>query len=127
MLVASRDWHRRNRRLYTNQSMINDTRYLSVESRRGGAFASRGDAGKRDAPYLYDRWACNRGWAAKPMPGRINLAGENYFQLTAKGLTKGLASSVTMAEVLDWVAQIYDAERAPAPGTTGDPKIKEHS
>jgi hypothetical protein len=49
--------------------------------------------------------------------------GTNYWQLTAKGLTKELGFVGYYGEVLDWVTSIYDATR-PAPGQPGDEKIK---
>jgi hypothetical protein len=49
--------------------------------------------------------------------------GTNYWQLTAKHLTKELGYVGYYGEVLDWVTSIYNATR-PAPGQPGDKKIK---
>jgi hypothetical protein len=49
--------------------------------------------------------------------------GTNYWQLTAKHLTKELGFVGYYGEVLDWVTSIYNATR-PAPGQPGDEKIK---
>ena len=49
--------------------------------------------------------------------------GENYYQLTPKGLTRELGYVGTYGEVLDWVAQIYNATRATL-DAEGDLKIK---
>lgn len=124
MLVASRDWHRENRRQYTNQSMINDL-YGIYLCNRGVVVADPGKAlPEKDAlRYLYESlglqpWLGSEknGVSAKPL-------GDNYFQLTAQGLTKELGYVGTYGEVIDWVTEIYNATR-PAPGQPGDPKIR---
>lgn len=49
--------------------------------------------------------------------------GADYYELTAKGLTKELGYVGTYGEVIDWVTSIYEVTR-PALGLPGDPKIK---
>jgi hypothetical protein len=50
-------------------------------------------------------------------------AGEDYLQLTAKGLTRELGYVGSYGEVLDWVNDIYNATRD-KPDAPGDEKIK---
>lgn len=125
MLVASRDWHRRNRRLYTNQSMINDTYGIYLSNR--GVAALSPDKAMPEAEvrrYLYESLGLQPWLGSETDAGPGKSAGENYLQLTAKGLTKELGFVGYYGEVLDWVVKIYDATRH-APGQPGDPKIKE--
>src|SRR5439155_12105340 len=49
--------------------------------------------------------------------------GDDYFQLTSKGLTKELGFVGYYGEVLDWMTGMYDATR-PAPGQPGDERLK---
>jgi len=123
MFVASRDWHRQNRRLYTNQSMITD---LNIQR------ANRGVAAvdpKRALPeavtlhYLYESIGLQP-WLGSDTPtGPAKPLGSDYYQLTPNGLTRELGYVGYYGEVLDWVTQIYDSTR-PSPDQPGDPKIK---
>jgi hypothetical protein len=121
LLVAGRDWHRQHRRLYTNQTMITDMSiYLS---NRGLEVVDPAQALSEPAArrYLYEAvglepWRDSDG---QPAWG----VGTNYWQLTAKHLTKELGYVGYYGEVLDWVTALYDATR-PAPGQPGDEQIK---
>lgn len=124
MLLASRDWHRENRRQYTNQSMINDL-YGIYLSNRGLAVVDPAKAlpEKEALHYLYESVGLQP-WLGSEKDGvPLKPLGDNYWQLTAKGLTKELGFVGYYGEVLDWVTTIYDATR-PAPGQPGDAKIK---
>ena len=123
MFVASRDWHREHRRLYSNQSMITD---LNIQR------ANRGVAAvdpKRALPeavtrnYLYESIGLQPWLGSDGPAGPLKPLGSDYYQLTARGLTKELGYVGYYGEVLDWVTQIYDSTR-PAYGEPGDPKIK---
>lgn len=131
MLVACREWHRRHRRLYTNQTMINDL-YGIYLANRGVAVVDP----KRAVPegeirrYLYEsvglepwRDSDPGGNGAPERGGRSWAVGSDYWQLTAKGLTKELGYVGYYGEVLDWVTTIYEATR-PAAGQPGDEKIR---
>jgi hypothetical protein len=123
MLVASREWHRRNRRQYTNQAMIKDMNIYRANRGIAAIDPARAMPEKDALRYLYEAiglqpWLgddLEGGGSAKPL-------GDAYLQLTAKGLTKELGYVGLYGEVLDWVTQIYDATREP--GQPGDPKIK---
>jgi hypothetical protein len=121
MLVAARDWHRHHRRLYTNQTMITDMNiYLS---NRGLEVVDPANALSETAirRYLYEAVALEP-W--RDSDGQPNWSvGTNYWQLTAKQLSKELGYVGYYGEVLDWVTSIYESTR-PAPGQPGDEKIK---
>jgi hypothetical protein len=124
MLQAARDWHRKNRRLYTNQSMITDMNiYLS---NRGLEVVDPANALSEEEVrhYLYEALSLEPWRDSDPGPGshRWNV-GTNYWELTDKSLTKELGFVGYYGEVLDWVTSLYDATR-PAPGLPGDEKIK---
>jgi len=129
MLRAGRDWHRRHRRLYSNQSMITDLNiYLS---NRGMAVVDPAKALPESAARRYPYEAVGlepwRGSDARAEPraetaDRGRGVGTNYRELTAKGLTREPGYVGYYGEVLDWVTSIYHATR-PAPGQPGDEKI----
>lgn len=125
MFLASRDWHREHRRLYTNQTMINDL-YGIYLSNRGVAVASPQDAlsEERARRYLYESVGLEP-WLGSEKDGvPLKPLGESYFQLTRKGLTRELGFVGNYGEVTDWVVQIHEATR-PAPDKPGDPRIRE--
>lgn len=125
MLIHCRDWHREHRRLYTNQSMINDL-YGIYLANRGIAVVSRQHAlpEKQALRYLYESIGLEP-WLGSEKEGKATKPlGDSYFQLTSKGLTKELGFVGTYGEVIDWVCQIY-AATGPAFGEEGDPRIKE--
>ena len=130
MLVACRDWHRHNRRQYTNQSMINDL-YGIYLANRGIAVVDPAKALPETEArrYLYESVGLQPWLGGETDHGPAKPLGDDYYQLTAKGLTKELGFVGYYGEVLDWVTLIYDATRS-APGhlgnsnQPGDPKIK---
>ena len=124
MLVVSRDWHRQHRRLYTNQTMIQDMEiYLS---NRGLEIVDPTNALSESAArrYLYEAVGLEPWRDSDPGADSHSWGvGTNYWQLTTKGLTKELGYVGYYGEVLDWATSIYNATR-PAPGLPGDEKIK---
>lgn len=125
MLTVCRDWHRENRRQYTNQSMINDL-YGIYLANRGIAVLDHSKAlpEKQALRYLHESIGIEP-WLGSEKDGKpTKPLGDAFFQLTKEGLTKELGFVGNYGEVLDWAAQIYEATR-PAPGKPGDPKIKD--
>ncbi len=123
MFVATRDWHRQHRRQYTNQTMIVD---LNIQRANRGisAIDPAHALSETDARhYLYEAVGLIPWLGSDTDHGPQKPLGDNYFQLTPKGLTKELGYVGYYGEVIDWVTQIYDATR-PTPGQPGDPKIK---
>ncbi len=123
MLVATRDWHRRNRRLYTNQTMLNDLNGI-YHANRGIAVLDADKAlPEPDARrYLYEAVGIEP-WRNSDPGGRQWNVGPHYMQLTDKGLTKELGYVGSYGEVIDLVADIYNATR-PAPDQPGDEQIR---
>jgi hypothetical protein len=112
MFVACRDHHREHRRQYTNQSMISDTYGLYFPNRAVAVLDPKKALPESHAlRYLYESaglqpWlgSENNGVPEKPL-------GDNYLQLTDKGLTKELGFVGYYGEVLDWMTAMYDASR----------------
>lgn len=124
MLVACRDWHREHRRQYTNQSMINDL-YGIYLANRGIAVVSPSSAlpEKQALRYLYESIGLEP-WLGSEKNGKpTRPLGDSFYQLTADGLTKEFGFVGNYGEVLDWVAQIYEATK-PSIDKPGDSKIK---
>ena len=124
MLQAARDWHRENRRQYTNQSMINDLYGIYWANRGLQVLAPQRALPENQAlRYLYESIGLEPWLGSEKAGVPQKPLGDHYLQLTEKGLTRELGYVGTYGEVLDWVAQIYDATRL-TPNAPGDAKIK---
>ncbi|MEY3896028.1 MAG: hypothetical protein RLZZ214_1548 [Verrucomicrobiota bacterium] len=124
MLVACRDWHRGHRRQYTNQSMINDL-YGIYLANRGLAVVAPASALPEEQAlrYLYESIGLEP-WLGSEKDGKpTRPLGDNFYQITADGLTKELGFVGNYGEVLDWVVEIYEATKA-SHDKPGDPAIK---
>ena len=135
MLLYSRDWNKRYRRMYTNQSMIKDL--FGIWYGNEGLIAigsSKADTRDKLLPLLHESmgllpWSGsldangNSTWQAGEGDARFTVP-RNYFQTTANGLTRELGYVGGYGEVLDWAASIYEATR-PAKGQPGDVKIRD--
>jgi hypothetical protein len=123
MFTACRDWHRENRRQYTNQSMINDTYGIYLPN-RGIAVLDPAKALPEAQTLRYLHEAAGLvPWLGSEKNGQpTRPLGDHYYQLTARGLTKELGFVGYYGEVLDWMTAMYDATR-PAPDQPGDAQI----
>ena len=123
MLQASRDWHRRNRRQYTNQSMIVDMYVYSANTGIAAIDPAHALPEEQMRHYLYQSIGLEPWLGSDTDNGPDRAMGDHYYELTQKGLTRELGYVGYYGEVPDWVAQLYDVTR-PAPDQPGDPKIK---
>jgi hypothetical protein len=123
MLEASRDWHLRHRRQYTNQSMIIDMN--SYTANRGVAVLMPAHAlpEERMLHYLYQSVGLEPWLGSDTDSGPAKPLGDRYYELTPKGLTKELGYVGSYGEVIDWATSIYNVTRH-TPGKPGDPKIE---
>lgn len=126
LFAYSREWNSRNRRLYTNQSMIKDL-YGIYYANRGLEVVAPEQAWPeaKVRRYLYEAVGLQP-WLGSDLPDGTPAKplGENYYQLTARGLTRELGYVGSYGEVLDWVTKIYEATR-PAPDQPGDPRLRD--
>jgi hypothetical protein len=126
MLRASRDQNRTHRREYSNQTMIVDLN--GYRANRGVAAIDPGHAlpEAQMLDYLYQSVGIEPWLGSDTDHGPDKRLGDDYWQLTAKGLTKELGYVGYYGEVIDWVTAIYDATRpVTADGMgPGDAKIR---
>ena len=122
MFIESRDWLRKHRRLYTNQSMIVDLNIY--RSNRAIAALDPGNALAEDKAlhYLYESAGLQPWLGSDTDHGPEKPMGDDYYQLTDKGLSKELGYVGNYGEVLDWLTQIYNVTR-PEPAEPGDKKL----
>jgi hypothetical protein len=131
MLVACRDWHRKNRRLYTNQTILNDLNGIYRANRGIEVLSPEQALSEAEARrYLYESvglepWRdSDPGGDIVPETGHQGWnVGTNYWQLTDKGLTRELGYVGSYGEVVDLACDVYNATR-PSPDRQGDQKIK---
>jgi hypothetical protein len=135
MFVYSRDWNKRFRRMYTNQSMIKDLFGIWYGNEGLIAIGSvKADPREKLLPLLHESmgllpWSGSLDaqgkstWQAGEGDARF-MVPRNYFQTTSNGLTRELGFVGGYGEVLDWAASIYEATR-PAKGQPGDAKIRD--
>ncbi len=125
MMKASFEYGVTHRRQYTNQSMIIDM--AIYECNRAMMLMNPREAlpEYQTLRYLYESLALAPWWGKETPNGPEKPLGENYWQLTEKGLTKELGYVGYYGEVVDWVIQIYEATSVPGVPFSGDAKIKD--
>ncbi len=112
-LVYCRDWHTKHRRMYTNQSMINDLYGIYYANK--GLYYTAPDkyrAEKDIRRYLYESVGLQKWRGHDSDTGSTYHAGNDYWLLTKTGLTKELGYVGNYGEVLDWVAELYLATKS---------------
>lgn len=126
LMIASIQYGRTHRRQYTNQSMIIDMAIYECNRALMLMNPSQALPEYETLRYLYESLSL------APWLGKVislneyeRPLGDNYWQLTAKGLTKELGFVGYYGEVLDWVNHIYKATCVPGLPDSGDAKIKE--
>jgi hypothetical protein len=132
MLCYSCDWHRHHRRLYTNQSIINDL-YGIYLCNRGVAVVEPAKAVPEPEirRYLYESVGLEP-WRDSDSNGEMRVetvdrnwgVSSDYYQLTRNGLTRELGYVGNYGEVLDWATTLYNATR-PELGKPGDERIRQ--
>jgi hypothetical protein len=114
MFADGRDWLRRHRRLYTNQSMIVDLNLYRCNRGLAAIDPAQALPEKTVLRYLHESVGLEPWLGSETDRGPEKPVGERYFQTTRRGLTKELGYVGYYGEVLDWVAQIYEVSRDPA-------------
>jgi len=112
------------RRHYTNQSMIID--WFMYEANRALMLINPAQAlpEYQTLKYLYESLGMTPWLGKETGAGPEEPLGDNYWQLTDKGLTKELGFVGYYGEVLDWVVHLYEGTTIPECSGTGDAKIK---
>lgn len=122
---ASRDWHVKNRRSYTNQTMIVDMNIFRCN--RALTLMNWPNAWPEDRTIRLLHEAAG----IEPWSGSLDdqfaptwPLGRGYMQLTKEGLTKELGYVGAYGEiVVGMTRSMYDASR-PSPNEDGDPQLK---
>jgi len=122
MFVEARNWNERNRRLYTNQSMIKDLYGIWYDNEGLIAIGSKLAFPRAELlPFFYESigltpWSGSRNaqgeptYASSEADAKFSVP-KDYRLVTDKGLTKELGYVGGYGEVLDWVADIYEATK----------------
>lgn len=126
LFKASVEYGITHRRQYTNQSMIIDM--ASYENNRALLLLDCNAAQPefQMLRYLYESLGIVP-WSGVMLPNGEQAwpLGRDYWQLTARGLTKELGYVGYYGEVTDWVCHIYRATCLPGIPLSGDTKIRE--
>ena len=112
MFRASVNWSREHRRQYTNQSMIVDLNTALANRALHSLAPAMALPRKRVLAYVYQSLGVIPWLGSDTSLGPSMPLGSHYFELTRKHLTKELGYVGYYGEVLDWVAQLYNATRA---------------
>lgn len=122
LMKASLTYSTTHRRWYTNQTMIIDL--FMYDCNKALAMLSPKEAlpQSQTLGYLYESLALKPWLGKETGKGQEKPLGENYWQLTDKGLTKELGFVGYYGEVLDWMIDIY---KSTSEGGKGDEKIKQ--
>ena len=124
MLKASVEYACTHRRQYTNQSMIIDMAMYECNRALMLLDARMALPEYQTLRYLYESLSLAPWLGKETGNGPEKPLGDDYWQLTAKGLTKELGYVGYYGEVVDWVVHIYEATSMPGVPFSGDEKIK---
>lgn len=123
LMDKSCDYGITHRRHYTNQSMIIDMAVYECNRAQMLLDVEKALPEYQTLKYLYESLALAPWLGRETANGPEKKLGDNYWQLTEKGLTKELGFTGYYGEVLDWIIAIYDATCVPGIPGTGDAKI----
>ena len=126
LMIASLKYGTSHRRQYTNQSMIIDMAIYECNRALMLMNPKQALPEYETLRYLYESLSLAP-WLGKVVsPNKYERPlGDNYWQLTSKGLTKELGFVGYYGEVLDWINHIYKATCIPGNLDSGDQKIKD--
>lgn len=125
MFLASVDYAKTHRRAYTNQSMIVDL--FLQHANRALAILDY----KKALPtfqtyrYLYESMGLAPWIGSETPTGSDRRLGDNYYQLTDKGLTKELGFVGGYGEIVHWMNHIYNATGEQGTPDSRDTQIRE--
>ncbi|MBC8054219.1 MAG: hypothetical protein H7Y13_14245 [Sphingobacteriaceae bacterium] len=124
MMQYSRDNLRRTRPHYTNQTMIQDMNIYLINRGIEAIDPAHALPEEQAKDYMYQAIGIVPWLGRDTDAGPSKHLGDNYYQLTAKGLTKELGYVGNYGEVLDWVTHIFLATKEPGNPNSGDQKIR---
>lgn len=125
ILQQSIQYAKTHRRQYTNQSMIIDMFLYNCNTALQLVDPQHSLPQFQTLKYLYESMGIVPWTGIETPKGPSMSMGENYYQLTTKGLTKELGFVGYYGEVLDWVVDIYRSTCVPGFPETGDALIRQ--
>lgn len=124
LMQAALAYSSTHRRHYTNQSMIIDMFMYDCNRALLLLEPEKALPEYQTLRYLYESMGLAPWLGLETKNGPEKPLGDNYWQLTAKGLTKELGYVGYYGEVLDWVVDLYKSTAIPGVPNSGDPKIR---
>lgn len=109
LFEACVDYAKTHRRSYTNQSMIVDVFMYHVNRVLSIVEPSKALPAYQTLKYLYESVGLAPWLGSLTDKGYQMPLGDNYFQLTEKGLTKELGFVGGYGEIMNWFMQLYEA------------------
>jgi len=109
IFLASREWHRHHRRLYTNQTMIKDLNIYRCNRALRALGSPEAWPESQALRYLHEAAGILPWSGDDTEQGSAWSQGKHYYQLTHQGLTRELGFVGYYGEVLDWVSQMVEA------------------
>lgn len=125
LMEASLEYGTTHRRHYTNQSMIIDMAIYECNRALMLIDSRKALPEYQTLRYLYESLALAPWLGKETVNGPEKPLGDNYWQLTDKGLTKELGFVGYYGEVVDWLIHIYEATSVPGVPYSGDEKLKD--
>ena len=109
LLSTCLNYAKTHRRLYTNQTMIVDLQLYNVNAALAMIDPSKALPTKQALNYIYQSIGLIPWLGSETPNGPEKPLGDNYYQLTDKGLTKELGFVGGYGEVLNWAVLLYEA------------------
>ena len=109
MMGAAVEYAKTHRRLYTNQTMIVDLHLYNVNYVLSLINPEKALPIQQTLNYLYESVGIKPWLGSETATGPEKPLGDNYYQLTARGLTKELGFVGGYGEVLNWAVLLYEA------------------
>jgi hypothetical protein len=127
MLCASRDANRAHRPQYTNQSMIVDLNCYRANLAVAAIDPDHALPDTQMLDYLYQSVGLKPWLGSDTDHGPAKPMGDDYWEITDKGLSKELGYVGYYGELIDWTTTIYNATRPVTPDGfgPGDDKIRD--
>jgi hypothetical protein len=120
LLSTCLNYAKTHRRQYTNQCMIVDLHLYNVNAALAMIDPSKALPTEQTLNYMYQAVGLIPWVGSETLNGPEKPLGDNYYQLTDKGLTKELGFVGGYGEVLNWAVLLYEAT-----GELGNPSTRD--
>lgn len=124
MCVECLDYAKTHRRQYTNQSLIVDLNLYCVNRFLSVIAPEKALPAYQTLKYLYESMGIVPWLGSETSEGPSKPLGDNYFQLSAKGLSKELGFVGGYGEILHWMLRVYEITGVCGETDSRDPLIR---